>query len=132
MSLSKQISLEAGSYFADVLDTYTFTGAQTLQIAAGIKLHSGQDTVENAEMTAQSYAIWEKASDQSAEPEDGLIGVAVILPGAQDVFESGELDHALLVRTISSGETFSYRFGSCWSKGDIKTPADWFTLVQKQ
>ncbi|MDT3366445.1 MAG: DUF4861 family protein, partial [Bacteroidota bacterium] len=37
-------------------------------------------------------------------------------------------DHALIITAVRSGEPFRYRFGSCWSKGDIKTAEEWFAL----
>ena len=131
VALDKKITVTAGSYFTAAEDTYTFTGADELTVAAGIKLHGAQGTVEGARQTGCSYAIWEKASDQSVEPEDGMIGVALVLPGAESVCADSGLDHALLVKTVKSGESVSYCFGSCWSKGDIKTAEAWFNLVSK-
>lgn len=133
VSLHKKVSLEAGSYFADVEDTYSFTGVDTMMVIAGFKLHGDLQTVE-AELPLNEegrVAIWEKASDQSVEPEDGMIGVGLICPGA-DIGYMYEMDHAIAFKVISSGETLSYKIGSCWSKGDIKTSADWFALVQAQ
>ena len=129
VTLDKKVTVEADTYFTAVEDTYTFTGADELTVAAGIKLHSAQQTVEQVLNAPDRYAIWEKASDQSLEPEDGMLGVALVLPGAEKVFASEELDHALLLKTVKSGETVSYCFGSCWSKGDVKTASDWFLLV---
>ena len=129
VTLDKKVTVTAGSYFTAAEDTYTFTGADQLTVAAGIKLHSAQGTVAESKETACSYAIWEKASDQSIEPEDGMLGVALVLPGAEKVFACEELDHALLLKTIKSGESVSYCFGSCWSKGNIKEPSEWFLLV---
>lgn len=129
VTLDKKVTVTAGSYFTAAEDTYTFTGADELTVAAGIKLHGAQGTVAESQETACSYAIWEKASDQSIEPEDGMLGVAVVLPGAEKVFASGDLDHALLLKTVKSGESVNYCFGSCWSKGNIQEPGDWFKLV---
>jgi len=129
VALDKKVTLEADSYFTSVEDTYTFSGADELTVAAGFKLHSAQQTVEQILDVPDRYAIWEKASDQSIEPEDGMLGVALVLPGAEKVFASEELDHALLLKTVKSGESVKYCFGSCWSKGDIKTASDWFLLV---
>ena len=42
------------------------------------------------------------------------------------------LDHALIISAVRSGEPFRYRFGSCWSKGDIKTAEEWFVLVDTE
>ncbi len=61
-----------------------------------------------------------------------MLGVAIVLPGAGEPIVSEELDHGLLVCRILSGQTVSYRFGSCWSKADVKTAADWFALVKAQ
>ena len=133
VSLHKKVTLVSGSYFADVEDTYTVTGAETMMVVAGFKLHGDLQTVE-AELPLNEegrVAIWEKASDQSAEPEDGMIGVGLVCPGA-DIGYMYELDHAIAFKVISSGETLSYKVGSCWSKGDIKTAEDWFALVQAQ
>ena len=129
VTLDKKVTVEADTYFTAVEDTYTFTGADELTVAAGFKLHSAQQTVEQILDVPDRYAIWEKASDQSIEPEDGMLGVALVLPGAEKVFASEELDHALLLKTVKSGESVKYCFGSCWSKGDIKTASDWFLLV---
>ena len=133
VTLHKKVTLVSGSYFADVEDTYTFTGAETMMVVAGFNRHGDLQTVE-AELPLNEegrVAIWEKASDQSIEPEDGMIGVGLICPGA-DIGYMYELDHAIAFKVISSGETLSYKVGSCWSKGDIKTSADWFALVQAQ
>ncbi len=129
VALDKKVTVEADTYFTSVEDTYTFSGADELTVAAGFKLHSAQQTVEQILDVPDRYAIWEKASDQSIEPEDGMLGVALVLPGAEKVFASEELDHALLLKTVKSGESVKYCFGSCWSKGDIKTASDWFLLV---
>ena len=100
-------------------------------MAVGFKLHGEQNTVQDKIESKSRIAIWEKASDQSVEPEDGMIGVAVVMPDTDSALYSEDLDHALLLKEISSGETISYSVGSCWSKGDIKTSSAWFNLVRK-
>jgi hypothetical protein len=132
VSLDKQVTVCADSYFCRVDDTYRFTGAETLTVAAGLLRHSAQETIEQERLTPVSYAIWEHASDQSVEPEDGMLGVAVVVPGAKDVCVHEDLDHGIATREIKSGEVFTYCFGSCWSKGDLKTAEDWFAEVEKQ
>lgn len=130
VSLDKKITVKADSYFIDVEDTYSFPGDKTMPIAVGFKLHGEQNTVHDQLEASDRIAIWERASDQSVEPEDGFIGVAVVMPDADSVIFSEKLDHALLIKEIPSGGTISYRVGSCWSKGDIKTPSAWFDLVR--
>ena len=130
VSLKKKITVKADSYFIDVEDTYSFPGDKTMPIAVGFKLHGEQNTIHDQLEASDRIAIWERASDQSVEPEDGFIGVAVVMPDADSVIFSEKLDHALLIKDIPSGGTISYRVGSCWSKGDIKTPSAWFDLVR--
>ena len=134
VSLRKEVTLEAGSYFAEVADYYSFPDSVgVLTVAAGIKLHGAQCTVEKTKQGVRSFAIWEHASDQSIEPEDGMIGVAVVaLEDPCVVFCDEALDHALVMGTVRSGDPFRYRFGSCWSKGDIQTAEDWFARVDEQ
>ena len=130
VALDKKVTVVPDTYFIDVEDTYSFTGADSLVIAAGIKLHGAQETVEESLPGADRYAIWEHASDQSVEPEDGMLGVAVVMPGADDVVVRPDLDHALLLKKVASGEPVRYSFASCWSKADIKDAASWFALVE--
>ena len=132
VSLDKQVTVTADSYFCRVDDTYKFTGADKLTIAAGLLRHSAQQTIEQERLTSTAYAIWEHASDQSVEREDGMLGVAVVVPGAENVCVHDELDHGIATREVKSGEVFTYCFGSCWSKGDLQTAEAWFAEVEKQ
>ena len=129
VALDKKITVTPDTYFVDVEDMYTFRGTDSLEVAAGIKLHGAQETIVERFSSEDRYAIWEKASDQSVEPEDGMLGVAVVMPGADKVECREDLDHALLVKKIASGEPLRYRFGSCWSKGDLQTADAWFAKV---
>ena len=131
VALDKKVTVCADTYFVDVEDTWTFTGVDSLVIAAGIKLHGPQETVVESFSKKDRYAIWEKASDQSVEPEDGMLGVAVVMPGADEVVLREDLDHALLLKKVVSGEKVCYSFGSCWSKGDLQTADAWFDVVRK-
>lgn len=129
VSLDKKISVYADSYFCKVEDSYSFSGADSLTVAAGVFRHPEQQTIEQERSGADRYAIWEHASDQSIEPEDGMLGVAVYVPGCENVCVTEDGMHGLCSKSIMPGETFSYWFGSCWSKADIKTAEDWFALV---
>ena len=77
-------------------------------------------------------AIWEHASDQTFEPEDGMLGVAVVMPDADGTSLSEDGGHFLVWKYVTSGQPVRYSFGSCWSNGDTKTPQDWFQLVTEQ
>ena len=131
VSLDKKVTVTADSYFCRVDDTYKFSGAESLCIAAGMLRHGAQETIAEEMQGDDRYAIWEHASDQSVEPEEGMLGVAVVMPGAQQVFTDKELDHSLCTRIVRSGEPLTYYFGSCWSRGDIPTAEAWFETVRK-
>ena len=124
------MTVTAGTYFIQVEDTYKFSGTDKMTVAAGFKLHGEQKTVRERFEAADRLAIWERASDQSVESEDGLIGVAVVMEHADDAFFSEDLDHGLLLKEIPSGGTISYSVGSCWSKGKIQDSSVWFDLVR--
>lgn len=132
VALKKRFTLEAGTYFVKVEDYYT-GDFDELTIAAGIITNPDRNHfVAESALGTDRVAIWEPASDQSIEPEDGMLGVAVILPGADAVSLDMVPGHAACLKTIRNGECLSYSFGSCWSKGNIKNAVHWFEEVNKQ
>ena len=132
VSLDKKVTVVPGLYFCDVEDIYTFTGAETLEIAAGVNRHPAQNPEVMEFMAPSCYALWEPASDQSIEPEDGMLGVAVVVPGSVSCYVTEDNVHGVCVQEVRSGEPFRYKFGSCWSKGRIKDAETWFKLVSEQ
>lgn len=132
IALSKKITVTPDTYFCKVEDTYTFAGefGDSLQIAAGVNRHMGQEILENEIVNADRYAIWEHASDQSTEKdEESRLGVSVVVPGAEFSYIVEDGTHALVGKKVKSGEPFVYYFGSCWNGGDIKTAEAWFEQV---
>lgn len=126
--LDKKITVRAGMRFCTAEDTWTFDGpADTLDVAVGLVLHQVADTL----LGTDRIAVWEHASDTGAEPEDGMTGLAVIVPGARAVYKAPALGHLICVKTVRSGEKINYRFGSCWSKSEIRDAASWFNLVKQ-
>ena len=133
VALDKTVTVVPDNYFCDVEDIYSFTGTKTLDVAAGINIHTAQGTLDDQNVvTGRSVAIWEHASDQTYEPEDGMLGVAVVMSGADWTGILDDGTHLALVRSIASGEPLRYRFGSCWSKGDIQDSDAWFRMVTAQ
>ena len=128
VSLDKKVTVYADSYFCKVEDSYAFD-ADSLTIAAGIFRHNEAGTIESEAYGADYYAIWEKASDQSVEPEDGMLGVAVVMPEADCVTMVDGGRHGVCIKKIAKGETLEYWFGSCWSKGGIAGASVWFELA---
>jgi len=129
VTLDKKITVTSCTYFCRVDDIYTFTGRESLTIAAGIFRHPSQNTIQEELVGRDRYAVWEHASDQSVEPEEGMIGVAVIVPGAERSAVIDDGKHGICTKTITSGETFTYWFGSCWTEGDMKSSSQWFEIV---
>ena len=129
VKLDKKITVSADQYFSKVEDTYTFSGAETIPVAAGVFRHPSQDSIEDELIGADRYAIWEQASDQSIEAEDGRLGVGVYMPGAESVSVTPDGSHGICVKSVKSGEPLTYYFGSCWSKGNVKNSASWFEIV---
>lgn len=128
VALDKTVTVFADSFFCKVEDTYTFD-SDSLTIAAGVFRHKKQNTIEAEAIGEDYYAIWEHASDQSVEPEDGMIGVAVIMPGADAVTVVDGGKHGVCLKKIASGEPLEYWYGSCWSKGEIIGFNQWFDLA---
>ncbi len=128
VSLDKKVTVFADSYFCKVEDTWTFD-ADSLTVAAGIFRHPQLETIEAEAFGDDYYAVWEKASDQTIEPEDGMIGVAVIVPQADCVTIVDGGKHGVCLKKVASGQPLEYWFGSCWSKGDINGSAEWFELA---
>jgi hypothetical protein len=130
VALDKTVTVVPDTYFCEVEDIYTFEGADTLTIAAGVNCHAALDTVEEEYLNPDRVAIWEHASDTTFEPEDGMLGVAVVMPGSESAgLLSDDATHFLVCKEVTSGEPLRYSFGSCWSKGNVRTAGDWFALV---
>lgn len=132
MALDKKIAVVPDTYFFKVEDKWSFVGTDSLTIAAGINRHVSQNTVVEECFGKDRYALWEQASDQEHEPEDGLIGVAVILPDADSTALVDGGSHGACIKKICPGGTLTYHFGNCWSKGEIKSSEQWFNTVESE
>lgn len=132
IALDKKLTVTSGTRFVRVDDTYTFSGprGKKLTVAAGVNRHIALDTVQDEYFGSDRYILWEKASDTSAEPEEGMIGVAVYVPGAKNACLSADQTHGIVSKTIRSGKPFTYYFGNCWSRGGVETSEEWFSLVK--
>lgn len=130
VSLDKKITVTAGSYFCKAEDVYS-GDFEKITIAAGVFNHNPEDPDQTTVTESDRLAIWEHASDTSIEPEDGMIGVAVVMPGAEKICAlDANKPHLVALKSVAPGERLSYWFGSCWSKGDIKTAQEWVDLVK--
>lgn len=129
VTLDKTITVKAGSYFCSVRDVYTFSDPDaSMSIACGVFRHIADSTIEREILDDTCYAIWEHASDQSKEPEEGMLGIGVRMTEAEWTGYTADGTHGVCVRTIKSGEPVTYEFASCWSKADIKDGDAWFSM----
>ncbi len=129
ISLDKKFTVTAGKKFCKVEDTWSFTGpGETLRVAAGIYRHDEKDIVDEYN-AKERIAIWEHASDQSLEKEDGLIGVAVVMPDAEG--SSVSCGHSLVWKDVKSREPLTYYFSAVWSEFSVPTAQDWFDIVKR-
>lgn len=127
VALTKRITVTPGTQFCKAEDIYAGT-FDSLTVAAGIIRHEvlGSSAGDNF------VVIWEKASDQSIEPEEGQLGLAVYMPDADKAELESIGGHALVFKTITPGQPITYWFGSCWSRGDrIATSEAWNAYVQE-
>ena len=113
VALDKTVTVVPDTYFCAVEDVYTFEGTDTLAIAAGMNIHAALETVEKQLVQPGRVAIWEHASDQTFEPEDGMLGVAVVMPDAEGTSLSEDGTHLLVWKYVTSGQPVRYSFGSC-------------------
>ena len=129
--LEKTVTVKAGMCFCKVEDRY-FGDFDELDIAAGLWVHD-LDNVTILSSDGKSFvSIWEPASDQSIEPEDGMLGLAVVMPSAREtsLVEDDGKTHTVCISAVHSGEPLTYWFGSCWSKGAVKDPLKWQETVE--
>lgn len=126
VSLDKKITVVPGTYFFQSEDTYN-GDFETLTVAVGFWDHFVSESFEGTDR----FAIWEDASDQSIEPEDGKIGVAIVIPGAEQIVKlEGDKHHTVALKEVKSGEPVAYQFGSCWSKAGVESAEAWFEIVK--
>jgi hypothetical protein len=116
---TKRVTLDAGTHLNKIVSTYTFDGASTLNLAAGIAIHEGA----SAEFPAHGSiaSVW----DTPQIPSAGRIATGLVADPVQHAKSVEAAGHALLVFTRRSGEPFTYFAGSGWSKADMPTAQAW-------
>lgn len=101
---AKRITLERGTPFMRVATRVSLAGADTVEFVTGVVRRKG----EEAPRQGPGWVA-------TLEPEaaHGRIGTALVSPGSRVEVRA---DHALLVRTLRSGETFVHLAGACWDR----------------
>ncbi len=125
VSVSKTISLDAGSLFNRVELLYEFSGGDKLTIASGIA-RRGSDGDLKDETGDGMLTYWEPPHG-----DDGTTGVAVLVEDRFDAFKKQEQQFLALFR-VESGVPFVYYNGGAWDReGRIKNAEEWNNYVKQ-
>jgi hypothetical protein len=124
VTVTKKISIDAGSQMNKIEVMYNFSGQDTLPVVIGIikRPEQGHITIDEKEGIS-SY--WEPMHGP-----DGTTGVATILPSPVTASTITK-EQILMHTTYRRGRPFIYYMGAAWDKaGEIKNAAQWNDYVQ--
>lgn len=132
---TRLISLDAGSHFNKTAVSYAGLSAPT-PLAVGIVLHDKSPTI-----AANDRLVYADPTDRKPSAGLGKIFVAALFPTpvektlthpitGPDAKLAAAHANLLGVTTLAPGQTFTYWWGSGWSKGAIPTWADWQGCVE--
>lgn len=123
----KRITLDAGSHLNKLRDTFTFSGRDTLPIAAGVYMHpEGAGAKLTPPQPGYEFAsIWEPADLHAGMMSTGI----VMPPGAEATFKEAD-KHALYIRNAKSGVPLTHYAGAGWSKYDVPDHETWQKLLK--
>lgn len=122
----KRITLDAGTHLNRIESTYTFQGAATLQMVAGLAVHDG--AMVDFPVAGSVAAVW----DTPQLPTAGRIATGMVADPREHAVTREEDGHALVIFTRRSGEPFAYYAGSGWSKADMPTMDAWKSYLKAQ
>lgn len=117
----RRLILDKGSRMTECEVSYDgLTTPRT--IVAGVPRRDGAQAFMSPKMGILAY------EDPTQRQDSGKIYVGVQIPGGADrIYE--DQGHILASKTIKPGETFKYRFGYAWSRGDLKRFPDWLNYL---
>jgi hypothetical protein len=123
---TKRVVLDAGTHLNKITSTYTFNGAEELNLVAGIAIHEGADAT--FPVPNQIAAVWDTPQDPTA----GRIATGLIADAHEGAITRQAAGHAMLVFHRHSGIPFTYYAGSGWSKADMPDPARWDEYLNRR
>jgi hypothetical protein len=124
LTLTRTITLDANTYFNDVIEVY-HGGRDTLHAAVGVVMHK-----DAAAMQGDGWlAVYEPASD-SRSGTDGMIGTAALTAQASDSAVVMEKSMVYVLR-VAAGASLRYMAGAAASKAGV-SQEQWYALVQRQ
>jgi Domain of unknown function (DUF4861) len=116
---TKRITLDAGSRLNRIRSTFTFSGVETIDAAAGLAVHDGA-VVRQLE-NGRVISVWDTPQEASA----GRIATGMIRLN-HDLHPVVPLaPNTLMIFPVHSGDSFTYLAGSGWSKADMPTQEAW-------
>lgn len=119
----RTVSLDAGSQFNKVIDTYQGL-PQGSRVAAGITMHGGNE--EYFMDPRRGYVAY---LDPMERAEDGETYVAVVFPAA---IEKTSIACGHLLSIVPDNVAGNcYYFGAGWNKWGFEDSADWYKHVQQ-
>lgn len=126
-TLTKQITIDAGSNFYDCTDIYTGSG---FDVAIGVVRHNVKQYAEGENW----LAFVEPASDSDDPERDGDIYLALIsLRGdVKAVIEKGAGGHSLIVVEGGENPEVCYTVGAGWSGGNVADFESWVKMVEER
>lgn len=135
ISETKTITLDAGTFFNRIQESYRFSGA-ALPIAIGIATLPGDNQEWNEVKGSASLLAYRQSGPY------GAINLGVVLPAAAkplQVDAVGEKDHyghtghVMLATNYQQGKPFVYYQGAAWDKqGAIRTTNEWIQHLQEK
>ena len=123
---TKRITLDAGSHLNKIDSTFTFTGASTIDAAAGLAIHPGADFAALAD--GHILSVWDTPQDPTA----GRIATGIIEAPDQQATVRQLDNQGFLVFQVNSGQPFTYYAGSGWSKANMPTQSAWNAYLQEK
>jgi hypothetical protein len=126
ITLVREIWIDAGSQLFTTKATVQISGADSVELAVGIRKNDGTDAVVMDE-TQNLMGYW-----NPEEAPNGTIGVGCIF-SAPGVRQYATDKHLLAVAKVGNGANFTYRAGAAWDKaGQITTAAAWIQYLRQQ
>jgi pectinesterase len=121
----KRVSLDAGSHMNKMQPSFTFSGADSINVASGLIVHIGGDLKVSADHTYMT--IWEPGDVPATNTHNATAMVAA--PGDDQPEYKEAQGHGLYLFKATSGKPITYYSGAGWSNYDIESEAAWQAYV---
>ncbi|MFZ4262797.1 DUF4861 family protein [Sphingobacterium sp. HJSM2_6] len=123
---SKTIRLDAGSNFNKITLNYANQSESSTPIAIGIAKRKEENPLLSVAKKPFSLTYWEPAV-----ANNGVLGVAVIIPKAEVRYLSDRKEQSLLITHVRNHQEFIYYNGAAWNKaGKVSNEKEWIETVE--